>query len=86
MYRTNFENAVLQELRNAQALRAGVGEVELARDAMFEQVEMLRAADAGNDHVQLVDDVGIHLGQRAGQEVCLLLVVAFHGDPVAGRD
>ena len=38
----DLERAVLQELRDAQALRAGVGEVELAGDAALEQVEVLR--------------------------------------------
>ena len=44
--RADLEHAVLQELRDAQALRAGVGEVELAGDAALEQVELLGTADA----------------------------------------
>ncbi len=42
--RADFEQAVFQQLRDAQALGAGEGEVELARDAPLEQVQMLGAA------------------------------------------
>jgi hypothetical protein len=38
----NPYGAVLDHLRDAHALRPGVGQVELCGDAAFEQVEMLR--------------------------------------------
>ncbi|GAB3389502.1 hypothetical protein GCM10027514_32370 [Azotobacter armeniacus] len=81
-----FQQAVLHQLADAQALRAGEGEVELAGNAALEQVEVLGAADAGHDHVQIVQPAGIDLGQRAGQEVRLLLVVAFQHHAIAGGD
>ena len=66
--RADLQQAVFEQLADAQALRAGEGEVELARDAQFEQVEMLRAADAGHDHVQVVQLAGIDPRQRTGEE------------------
>gem|GEM_PF-6418854 len=83
---TDFQQAVFQQLADAQALRTGEGEVELARDLPFEQVQMLGAADAGHDHVQVVQLAGIDLGQRAGEEIRLLLVVAFEYHAIAGCD
>ncbi len=82
----DFQQAVFQQLADAQALRAGEGEVELARDLPFEQVQVLGAADAGHDHVQVVQLAGIDLGQRAGEEIRLLLVVAFEYHAIAGCD
>lgn len=84
--RADLQQAVFEQLADAQALRAGEGEVELARDAQFEQVEMLRAADAGHDHVQVVQLAGIDPRQRTGEEIRLLLVVAFQHHPIARRD
>ncbi|MNZ25712.1 hypothetical protein D3C78_428820 [compost metagenome] len=80
----DFQQAVLQQLADAQALRTGEGEVELAGDAPFEQVQVLGAADAGHDHVQVVQAPRVDLGQRTREEVGLLLVVAFEHYPVAG--
>ncbi|KAF1053879.1 MAG: hypothetical protein GAK43_01201 [Stenotrophomonas maltophilia] len=73
----DFQLVVFEQLADAQALGAGEGEVQLARDAVLEQVEVLGAADAGHDHVQVVDLLRIETGQRAREEVGLLLVVAF---------
>lgn len=47
---------------------------------------MLRAADAGHDHVQVVQLAGIDPRQRTGEEIRLLLVVAFQHHPIARRD
>ncbi|MNN66230.1 hypothetical protein D3C81_1817940 [compost metagenome] len=47
---------------------------------------MLGAADAGHDHVQVVQASGVDLGQCAREEVGLLLVVAFQHYPVAGGE
>ena len=79
----DFEQAVLQELRDAQALRAGIGEVELVGDAPLEQVEVLGQADARHDQVHVVHPGRVDLGQRTGKKVGLLLIVAFETDPVA---
>ena len=81
----HFQQAVLQELGDAQALRAGEREIEFAGDAAFEQVQVLGQADAGHDHVQMVDLVRVHPGQHARQKIRLLLVIAFQNDAVAGR-
>ena len=74
--------AVLDHLRDADALRSGVGEVELCGDPLLEQVEMFRPRHRRDQHVQAVDLAGIALGQRAGQEVGLLLVVALQCDAI----
>ncbi|MNI63604.1 hypothetical protein D3C73_1189870 [compost metagenome] len=82
----DFEQAVFQQLADAQALRASERKVELAGDTPFEQVQMLGTADAGHDHVQVVQALGVGLGQRTGEEVGLLLVVAFEHHPVPWGD
>ncbi|MCY1372873.1 hypothetical protein D9M69_601100 [compost metagenome] len=82
----DFQQAVFQQLADAQALRTGEGEVELAGDAPFEQVQVLGAADAGHDHVQVVQPAGVGLGQGAREEIRLLLVVAFEHHAIAGGD
>ena len=82
----DFEQAVFEQLADAQALGAGEGEVELAGDATFEQIKMLGAADAGHDHVQIVQLGRVGLGQRARKEIRLLLVVALQHHTVAGMD
>ncbi|MCY1243286.1 hypothetical protein D9M72_562940 [compost metagenome] len=85
MDRAHLELPVLQELRDADALRPRVREIQLARDAAFEQVEMLDPAHARNDHVERIHARRIDLRERARQEVSLLLVVAFQHHAVAGR-
>ena len=75
--------AVLHHLRDADTLGSGVGEVELCGDLLLEQVEMFRPRHRRDQHVQAVDLAGIALGQRAGQEISLLLVVALEGDAIA---
>ncbi|MNP31014.1 hypothetical protein D3C76_1241170 [compost metagenome] len=86
MDRADFQQAVFEQLADAQALGAGEGEVELARDATLEQVQVLGAADAGHDHVQVVQLAGIGLGQGTGEKIRLLLVVAFEHHAVARHD
>ena len=46
---------------------------------------MFHAADAGDDHMEVVQARGIGIGQRARQKVRLLLVVAFQHHAVARR-
>ena len=84
--RADFQQAVFEQLADAQALGAGEGEIELAGDAAFEQVQMLGAADAGHDHVQVVELFRVGLGQRTRKEIRLLLVVALQHHTVAGMD
>ncbi len=47
---------------------------------------MLAATDARHDHMQIVDFLRIGFRQHAGEEIGLLLVVAFQHHPVAGGD
>jgi hypothetical protein len=86
MDRADFEDAVLQELRDAQALRAGIREVELSGDAALEEIEMLGAAHARNDEMQVVDDFRIDLREGTRQEIRLFLVVALDDHAVARGD
>ncbi len=82
----DFQQAVLEQLADAQALRTGEGKVELARDLPLEQIQVLGAADARHDHVQVVQLAGVGLGQGAGEEVRLLLVVALEHHAITGGD
>ncbi|MNV09412.1 hypothetical protein D3C71_999020 [compost metagenome] len=84
--RADFQQAVFEQLADAQALGAGEREVELAGDAAFEQVQVLGASDAGHDHVQVMQLRGVGLGQGTGKEIRLLLVVAFEHHAVARQD
>ncbi len=83
--RADFKLAIFQELRDAQALRAGVGKVQFPGNAALEQVEVFHPAHARDDHVQAVHLGRVHLGQRAREEVGLLLVVALQHHAVARR-
>ncbi len=82
--RADFEQAVFKQLANAQALWPREGKIQLAGDAALEQVQVLCTADAGHDHVQVVQAPRVDLGQRTREEVGLLLVVAFQHHAVAG--
>ncbi len=65
-------------------MRAGEREVELSGDAALEEIQVFGAADGRDDQVQAVDDRRIDLGERARQEIRLLLVVALDDHAVAG--
>jgi len=67
-----------------RALWAGEREVELRRDAALEHVEMFGQGQHRLHHVQVMDPAGVHGCQGRGEEVSLLLVVAFQADAVAG--
>ena len=86
MDRADFQQAVFQQLADAQRLSAGEREIQLAGDALFKQVQVLGTADAGHDHVQIVERGRVGLGQGAREEVGLLLVVALQHHAVAGED
>ncbi len=86
MDRAELDPAAVERARNGLALRPGVGIVELLGDALLEQIEMLGQHDAGLDDMQIVQLALVGLGERTGEEVGLLLVVAFETDPVARPD
>ncbi len=83
---THLDRAVHHQRADTMALGAGKSEVQFARDAFFEHRQMLGPADAGLDHVQIVDALGVELRQRPRQEIGLLLVVALRDHPIARRD
>ncbi|RMQ67513.1 hypothetical protein ALP99_05716 [Pseudomonas syringae pv. tomato] len=85
VYRTDFQQTVFQQLADAQALRAGKREVQFACDALLEKVQVLGAAHAGHDHVQVMHLARIDLGQRAGQKIRLFLVIALKHHPITGN-
>ena len=72
--------------REGRALRTRIGEIELARDAPLEQVEMSLEYDTRLDDMEIVDSGSVHAGQGLGKKVGLLLVVALEADPVPGPD
>ena len=63
MNRPDFELTILQQLGDSQALRTGEGEVQLAGDAFLKDVQMLAAAHARHDHMQIVYDLRVHFRQ-----------------------
>jgi hypothetical protein len=66
---------VLEELRQAHALRTGKSQIDLAGDTAREQGQVLRPADARDEEVQVMNLRRIDLDERTRQEVRLLLVV-----------
>jgi hypothetical protein len=46
---SDFEDAILEQLRHPEALRACIRKVDLLRDSQLEKRELLRPADAGDD-------------------------------------
>jgi hypothetical protein len=70
--------------RDRGPLRARIGEVELARDAPLEQIEMGLENDSRLHDMQIVDSRPVDACEDLGEEVGLLLVVALKADPVAG--
>ena len=75
-----------QRARERGPLRARIGEVELARDAALEQVEMRLENDSRLHDMEIVDSRPVDACQDLGEKVRLLLVVALEADPVAGAD
>ena len=80
------QRALADQLGHPQRLRPGVGEVDPRRDSLFEEVEVLGPGQARHHHVQVVHPVRIHLHERSGEEVGLLLIVPLERDAVARRD
>lgn len=83
VHRAERDLAAEQQLRDALRLRARIGEVEPLRDAALEHVEMLGQHDARLHHVQVVDLRVVDVGERDGEQVGLLLVVAFEAHAIA---
>ncbi len=84
VHRAERDLAAEQQLRDALRLRARIREVETLRDAALEHVEMLGQHDARLHHVQVVDLRAVDVGERGGEQVGLLLVVAFEAHAIAG--
>ncbi|SAQ22797.1 Uncharacterised protein [Klebsiella michiganensis] len=80
----DFQQAIFQQLRNTQALGTGEGEIKLAGDTFFEEVQMLAAPDARHNHMQVVNFLWVNFRQHPREEISLFLVVAFQHHPVAG--
>ena len=81
--RAELDLAAEQHARDARRLRAGIGIVELLRDAAIEQIEMFRQHNTGLHHVQIIHLGEVDRQQRAAEQIRLLLVVAFQANPVA---
>jgi hypothetical protein len=82
----NLELAILQQLRDAQALRTGESEIHLLGNAQLKQREMLRSTDALNNQVQILKPLRIDLNKRSRQEISLFLIVSLQNNPVAADD
>jgi hypothetical protein len=75
-----------QRARDRGPLLPRIGEVELARDAALEQVEVGLENDSRLHDMEIVDSRPVDVCQDLGEEVGLFLVVALEADPVAGVD
>ena len=80
--RTDLKATSRNQLGQACALRTGEAEVEPAGNAVLKDVQMLRQRQHRLQHVQAVYPLRIHLHQRLGQEVGLLLVVALEANAI----
>ena len=78
--------ALLHGLGQLSGLGAGVGEVDLLRDALLKELGVAVQGDGGLHQVQPVDLLRIHPAQPLGQKIGLLLVVSLKVDLVAGTD
>src|ERR1700721_2733108 len=83
---TDVELAVFQQLRPAQPLRTGKGEIHLLCNPQLKQCEVFRTADARDDQVQVVHFLRIDLHEGPRKKISLLLVVAFKYNPVSADD
>ena len=79
----DHELPVLEELRQAYALRTGVSKIDLAGDAALEQRQMFRPADARDQEVQVMELCRVDLDERPRKEIRLLLVVTLQSHGVA---
>ncbi len=82
--RADIDPARGDEPCEAHRLRSREGKIEPRGDALLEDIEMLRKRDNGLHEVQPMHGGWIERGQRRGEEVGLLLVVALEADAIAG--
>jgi hypothetical protein len=74
------------EFGKLAALRPSIGEVQAVRDTALEHGEMVGQRQHGLHHVQIVHPRGIDLRQGGGEEIGLLLIVAFDHHAVTRLD
>ena len=67
-------------------LRARIGKIELLRDALLEEVDVLGQHDTGLHDMQVMQHFRVGFGQTGSQKVRLLLVVAFKADTIIRPD
>jgi hypothetical protein len=82
----DLELPVLEELRQAYALRTGGREIDRAGDAALEQRQMFRPADARDQEVQIMELRRVGLDERTQQKIRLLLVVTLERHGVTRLD
>ena len=83
---TDAELLLRQHLSQPEALHPGKGEIQFLGNALFKKIQMFVPRNRGDEHIEVMYLFGIHLGQRPGQESCLLLVAAFQHHPVSRTD
>ncbi len=86
MDRADRELLRLHEIGNGGALRSGVAEVDLADHALLEELDMGGQRDARHHEMDVAHVLLVERGELVGEEVRLLLVVAFDAEDVAGLD
>jgi hypothetical protein len=84
--RAGLEPADFDQLGDLPTLRSGESKIEPVRDATLEDGEVIGQRQHRLYHMEVVYARGIHLRQRRGKEIGLLLVVAFDCDAVARLD
>ena len=86
MDRADRELLGLHQVRNGCALRASEAEVDLPDHALLEELDMGRQRDAGHHQMDVAQILLVERGELVGEEVGLLLVVAFQAKDVARLD
>ncbi|SVM33529.1 Uncharacterised protein [Klebsiella pneumoniae] len=81
-----FDLTLLNKLREAAILRAGVGEVELFGNALLEQIEVRTERHGRLHHMQARDFLRVDFAQAFGEKVGLLLIVTFNIDAIKAAD
>ena len=84
--RADLDLPVLDELREARALRSGKREVDLLRQSLLEQLHVARQCEHGLHDVQIAHTLRRTACKRLGKEIRLLLIVALEADAVARLD
>ncbi len=84
--RADLQRACADQLGKLAALRPSKGKIEPARDAALEHGQMIGQCQDRLHHVQIVHARRVDIGKCRGEEIRLLLIVAFDGNAVAGFD